>query len=145
VGSPEFSARLLPVAETMLFGNQPFIADMTALAVSRPSTVAGGMAERFARRAALIHARLHGVQGIRVHLPEAGMFTVIDIGATGLTGDAFARGLLAEERLAVMPGESFGTALAGWLRISLTQDDAVIAEACDRIAAFAARQLGRAA
>ncbi len=145
VGSVEFSARLLPVAETMLFGNQPFIADMTALAVSRPSTVAQGMAERFARRAALIHARLHGVEGIRVHLPEAGMFTVIDIGASGLSGDQFARGLLAEERLAVMPGESFGSALAGWLRISLTRDDAVIASACDRIAAFASRQLGRAA
>lgn len=145
VGSPEFSAQLLPVAETMLFGNQPFIADMTALAVSRPSTVARGMAERFARRAALIHARLHGVQGIRVHLPEAGMFTVIDIAASGLSGECFARALLTEERVAVMPGESFGTALAGWLRISLTQEDAVIATACGRIAAFAARQLGRAA
>ena len=145
VGSPEFSARLLPVAETMLFGNQPFIADMTALAVSRPSTVARGMATRFARRAALIHARLHGVQGIRVHLPEAGMFTVIDIGASGLSGDCFARALLAEEGVAVMPGESFGSALAGWLRISLTQEDSVIAEACDRIAAFATRQLGRVA
>ncbi len=145
VGSLEFSARLLPVAETMLFGNQPFIADMTALAVSRPSSVAPGMVERFARRAGLIHARLHGVQGMRVHLPEAGMFTVIDIGATGLSGACFARALLTEERVAVMPGESFGTALAGWLRISLTQDDAVIAEACDRIAAFAARQMERAA
>ena len=145
VGPHEFSARLLPVAETMLFGNQPFIADMTALAVSAPSTVAGGMATRFARRAALIHARLHGVQGIRVHLPEAGMFTVIDIAATGLSGDCFARALLDEERVAVMPGESFGTALAGWLRISLTEDDAVIAVACDRIAAFAARQLEKVA
>ncbi len=33
VGPEAFSARLLPVAETMLFGNQPFIADMTALGV----------------------------------------------------------------------------------------------------------------
>ncbi len=39
-GPAEFAARLLPVAETMLFGNQPFIADMTALAVFRP--VRGG-------------------------------------------------------------------------------------------------------
>ncbi len=47
VGPQEFADRLLPVAETMLFGNQPFIADMTELAVSAPSAVARGMAERF--------------------------------------------------------------------------------------------------
>ena len=34
VGSVEFTKRLLPLAETMLFGNQPFIADMTAKALS---------------------------------------------------------------------------------------------------------------
>jgi arginine:pyruvate transaminase len=145
VGSAEFSARLLPVAETMLFGNQPFIADMTALAVSQPSPVAGGMASRFARRAALIHTRLNGVNGLHVHQPEAGMFAVVDIRSTGLSGSDFARKLLVEERLAVMPGESFGASLAGWLRVSLTQEDALIDEACTRIARFAARQLEKAA
>lgn len=144
-GPAEFTERLLPLAETMLFGNQPFIADMTALAVSAPSEVAPGMASRFARRANLIHARLHGVQGLRVHRPEAGMFTVMDINSTGLSGDAFANRLLDEEKVAVMPGESFGASLAGWVRISLTQDDALIAEACARIAAFVTRCMEKAA
>ncbi|HAG27005.1 MAG TPA: aminotransferase, partial [Rhodobacter sp.] len=48
VGPHEFTKRLLPVSETMLFGNQPFIADMTALALSAPSAVAADMRERFA-------------------------------------------------------------------------------------------------
>lgn len=141
VGPGEFAARLLPVAETMLFGNQPFIADMTALAVAKPSTVAPGMAERFARRARLIRDLLHGQDGLAVHEPGAGMFTVVDIRATGLSGEAFARRLLAEERVAVMPGESFGPSLAGWLRLSLTRPDEDIAEACQRIAALAQRLL----
>ncbi len=141
VGPGEFTARLLPVAETMLFGNQPFIADMTALAVSRPSGVARGMAERFARRARLIKDTLHGQNAIHVHEPGAGMFTVIDIRSIGLSGEDFARRLLMEEKVAVMPGESFGPALNGWLRLSLTRPDAETAEACRRIAAFAARQL----
>ena len=145
VGPAEFSGRLLPVAETMLFGNQPFIADMTALAVSNPSTVAPGMVERFARRSLLIHRLLHGVQGLKVHLPQAGMFTVVDIRASGLTGVEFAQMLLDEERVALMPGESFGVSLAGWVRISLTQSDADITEACHRIARFTARQIGQAA
>lgn len=141
VGPGEFTARLLPVAETMLFGNQPFIADMTALAVAKPSTVARGMAERYAHRAQLIRAALHGQNALHVHEPGAGMFTVVDIRATGLTGEDFARKLLLEERVAVMPGESFGPALNGWLRLSLTRPDDEITEACRRIAAFAARQL----
>lgn len=145
VGSAEFSARLLPVAETMLFGNQPFIADMTALAVSAPSPIAPGMADRFARRAALLHGRLNGLHGLRVHQPEAGMFSVVDVRATGMSGDAFATRLLAEERLAVMPGESFGASLAGWLRISLTKPDEMVEEACRRIAAFTARRMEKAA
>ena len=145
IGSEEFSARLLPVAETMLFGNQPFIADMTALAVSQPSTVAPGMATRFARRAGLIHTLLHGVCGMKVHLPQAGMFTVVDIRSSGMTGIAFAQTLLDSEHVAVMPGESFGASLAGWVRLSLTQSDADITEACKRIARLASQKTGLAA
>ncbi len=138
VGSSDFAARLLPVAETMLFGNQPFIADMTALAVSQPSAVAEDMAMRFAARARMIHRLLHG-NHLRVHLPEAGMFTLVDVRATGLSGDEFASRLLDEERVAVMPGESFGQTLSGWLRVSLTRPDDEIEAACRKMAAFAAR------
>jgi arginine:pyruvate transaminase len=145
VGPAEFAARMLPLSETMLFGSQPFIADMTAEAVSAPSPVAAGMAERFARRAGLLAERLDGVAGLRVHRPEAGMFALIDVRATGLSGTDFALGLLEERRVAVMPGESFGQGLRGWLRLSLTVDDARTVEAADRIAAHATRLQGNAA
>ena len=144
VGPETFIDRLLPVAETMLFGNQPFIADMTALAVSKPSVVAQDMAVRFARRARLIHAMLDG-NLLRVHQPDAGMFTVVDIRATGFSGADFAKRLLDQDLVAVMPGESFGAGLNGWLRISLTRPDDEIAEACRRIAAFAVRLKGETA
>jgi arginine:pyruvate transaminase len=145
VGPQEFSDALLPVAETMLFGNQPFIADMTAMAVSAPSEAARGMAQRFARRAGLVQTMLHGKNGLVVHKPEAGMFALVNIAATGLSGEQFALGLLEGECVAVMPGESFGNGLAGWLRLSLTVDDALIHTACTRIAAYAARAQGLAA
>ncbi len=140
-GPVEFIERLLPVAETMLFGNQPFIADMTELAVSGPSQVARAMAARFAARSQMIHQMLDG-NHLRVHRPGAGMFTVVDVRATGLSGVEFAGRLLDEDHVAVMPGESFGAVLAGWLRISLTRPDEEIAEACRRIGAFASRIMG---
>ncbi len=145
IGPAEFCQRLLPLSETMLFGSQPFIADMTALAVSEQSPVAQGMAERFSRRAGLIARALDGVAGLRVHRPEAGMFTLIDVRATGLTGIAFAASLLEREQVAVMPGESFGAGLQGWLRLSLTQPDDRIIQATGRIATHAASLLGNAA
>lgn len=137
VGPAEFCNRLLPLAETMLFGNQPFIADMTAQAVSAPSPVAAGMAARFAARAAMIADRLDGVAGLRVNRPEAGMFALVDVRAVCPSGEVFARRLLEEQGVAVMPGESFGAATAGWLRLSLTQPDRVTGDACDRIATLA--------
>lgn len=137
VGPAGFCARLLPLAEAMLFGNQPFIADATALAVAAPSTVAPEMARRFACRAALIAGRLDGVLGLRVPMPEAGMFAMLDLRALGLSGEAFAQMLLRDKLVAVMPGESFGTGLAGWVRVSLTKSDDLIEEACRRILALA--------
>jgi arginine:pyruvate transaminase len=145
IGPAEFCRRLLPLSETMLFGSQPFIADMTALAVSEPSPVAAGMVDRFARRAGLIADQLAGVNGISVHRPEAGMFALVDVRATGQSGEAFALGLLDRQKVAVMPGESFGAGLSGWLRLSLTQPDDRTTEATNRIAAHAASLLGNAA
>lgn len=144
VGSAEFAARVLPLAETLLFGNQPFIADMTAAAVAQPSAVAADMARRFAARADLVRARLDGVGGLAVNRPEAGMFVLVDVRAIGLSGTEFALGLLDRAGVAVMPGESFGQSLAGWIRVSLTQPDAVLEVACARIAAHVAARPDRA-
>ncbi|WP_309664930.1 pyridoxal phosphate-dependent aminotransferase [Tabrizicola sp.] len=145
IGPVEFCRRLLPLSETMLFGSQPFIADMTALAISEPSPVSDGMVARFSRRAGLIADTLDGVAGLRAHRPEAGMFTLIDVRATGLSGTGFAEGLLAAQKVAVMPGESFGQGLNGWIRLSLTQPDDLTVEAAKRIAAHAAKLLEQAA
>ena len=90
----EFTKRLLPLAETMLFGNQPFIADMTAIALMKPSKVAADMRQRFEMRAKLIYARLNGIAGLKVSQPEAGMFVLIDVSSTGLSGEAYAFDLL---------------------------------------------------
>ncbi|TGD43441.1 pyridoxal phosphate-dependent aminotransferase [Pseudotabrizicola sediminis] len=137
VGPGDFISRALPLAETMLFGNQPFLADATADAIAAPSPVARGMAARYAARAQMLAEVLDGVAGLRVHRPDAGMFALLDVRATGLSGEAFALALLEAEGVACMPGESFGDGLAGWLRISLTQPDTVIDEAAARIARFA--------
>lgn len=138
VGPADFCTALLPVSETMLFGNQPFIADMTEKAIRDGSPVAAGMAARFAARADLLAQRLHTETALRVHRPEAGMFALIDVSATGMDGEAYAWDLL-DHGVAVMPGSAFGDGLRDWVRVALTIDDADFTTALDRITAHAAR------
>lgn len=135
--SSEFCARALPLSETMLFGSQPFIADMMAEALASPTGTAQAMAARMTGRARIVHDALDGVAGLRVHRPEAGMFALLDIRALSRDSQGFAIELLQATDVAVMPGASFGTAIEGWLRLALTASDDATREACARIARFA--------
>ena len=135
VGPETFCSKVLPLSETMLFGNQPFIADMTALAVSTPSEAAKGMMTRFERRANLLKERLHNESDLIVQLPEAGMFALVNVSSTGMTGYQYAKHLLNHGGVAVMPGSSFGDSLNDWVRVALTTDDEPFNEACTRMIA----------
>ncbi len=132
VGPAAFCEALLPYSETMLFGNQPFIADMTEKAIRDGSEVAPGMAARFSGRATLLADRLEAETDLTVHRPEAGMFALINVSATGFDGEAYAWDLL-QAGVAVMPGSAFGDGLKDWVRVALTISDDDFATAVSRI------------
>jgi arginine:pyruvate transaminase len=139
LGSEEFVYRMQPFAEALLFGCQPFIQDAAAFALSNDFAECESMRAAYERRARYIVNRLGTAPLVKVSMPEGGMFVFADIRASGLSGHDFALRLLEEEKVAVMPGESFGPAGAGHVRIGLAAEDALIAEACERIAAFSRR------
>ena len=95
------------------------------------------MRARFAERARTLETVLTSESTLKVHRPQAGMFAMIDISLTGVSGDAFAEGLLEEHAVAATPGSSFSTSLDTWLRVALIVDDRQFADACHRIAACA--------
>lgn len=136
IGPKEFCHRALPLSETMLFGGQPFIADMTALALSRPSKVSIKMKTAYERRAKLIMEKLKSVQNISPLMPSSGMFILVDIEKTKLNCSDFAWKLLTEQLVAVMPGDSFGDQGKSFIRISLTVPDELLVKACERISIF---------
>ena len=135
VGPHEFCEKLLPLSETMLFGNQPFIADMTTFALTSDLPTSARMRESYKRRSALFADRLEQLDGIVPFRPQAGMFIVLDVSATGLNGEDFAWRLL-EAGVAVMPGSSFGANAGDLMRLSLTVPDEAVIEACNRISRF---------
>ncbi len=144
VGSPELAARAQPLVEMMLFGNQPFIADATEHALTRPDPSAAIMRESFARRARASVAAL-SVPGLQPLMPQAGMFLMLGVEGTGMDAEAFAASLLEAEAVSAMPGSAFGACAPNHLRLSLTVPDARLAEACRRIARHAAAAIARAA
>ena len=140
VAAPEeFVDRCQPLAEAMLFGNQPFIADATAWGIANQLTTGKDFGRHCLRRAKMIETILTGCNNLHLHKPEAGMFVLVDIRQTGLNSHDFAMGLLREEKVAVMPGSSFGANLEGYLRLSLTTADEVINQAATRLKNYASR------
>ena len=67
------------------------------------------------------------------------MYLMLDVRGTGLSGRDFAEALLEAERIAVMPGEGFGRAAAGHVRVAMTVDDDRFEDAMTRLLALAAR------
>lgn len=135
VGPSDFCEKILPLSEAMLFGNQPFIADMTTYALRNPPDTARRMRADYQRRADIFTEALTGIGRITPHPPAAGMFILADVAETGLNGEAFAWALL-EAGVAVMPGSSFGENAGDLVRLSLTVPDDAIISACERIARF---------
>jgi arginine:pyruvate transaminase len=137
VGPVEFCTRLLPISETILFGNQPFIADMTEAALRGEFDTAERMRESYAARARLISRELASCGSLKTGGVSGGMFIMIDVSGTGLDGEQFAWSLLESKGVAVMPGTSFGRNAESLIRVALTVPDDTLRDAMQRIHAFA--------
>ncbi|MDE2385681.1 MAG: pyridoxal phosphate-dependent aminotransferase [Alphaproteobacteria bacterium] len=136
--SAEFCARVLPVSETLLFGSPAFLQDATAFALSHEFAETEKMRALYVARGRALLEGLSGSNRVSAHMPEGGMFVMVDVRKTGLSGEAFAFRLLREKGVVCMPGESFGAGGAGHLRVALTVDGDEMREAARAIAALAA-------
>ena len=137
VGPREFAVHVQALVLCMLYGLPGFIqeAALTALGIA-PATEAQVREYCGARRGFLL-AQLEGVQGLRCFAPEAGMFMLIDVRATGLSGYQFMRGLYESEGVSVLDGGAFGPLTGGFVRVCFAAEEAVLGEACTRIRRFA--------
>ena len=136
----------VPVAEAVTtlatnttYGVPAFVQDAALFALRQGEAFEERIAAPFRRRRDIALKVLAGSNRVRPIPADGAMYVMLDIRATGLSGEAFALRLLEEERIAVMPGESFGQAAAGHLRIAMTIGDEAFAEAMARLVAFADR------
>lgn len=140
MGPEEVIAHMINLAINTTYGVPGYIQDAAVWALAQGAEMEEEIAAPFRRRRALARSLLDR-QNIVTLVPSGGaMYLMLDIRATGLDGVAFAETLLDEELIGVMPGESFGTAAAGHVRVALTVDDATFQDALSRLLAFAARR-----
>ena len=128
--------RVQSIAETILFGGQPFIADMTTHALTHEDDTAQRMKQAYLRRIGLLMDAFDTDSKLTPLKPAAGMFMLVDVSATNMNGNDFALGLL-EHGVAVMPGNVFGEQADNLIRISLTVPDEKLVEAAKRMIGFA--------
>jgi arginine:pyruvate transaminase len=137
--SAAFCDRCAPITETMLFGSQQFLEDALAFALDNHFEELDAMKHNYEKRARALVKALEGAKSVSARMPEGGMFVMVDVRKTGLSGEDFARRLLLEENVVTMPGESFGQGGAGHLRVALTVGVDEITEASKRIVRLAER------
>jgi arginine:pyruvate transaminase len=124
------------LAMCMLFGLPGFIQEGALAALQGSDAPEIRIRALCTARRAMLLEGLAGAPGIRCSVPDAGMFTLIDVRDTGMSGYEFMSKLFASERVSVLDGGAFGEETRGFVRLCFATDAARLREAILRIRRF---------
>jgi aminotransferase len=117
----------------------PITAQMAAIeALKNGEADAQDMIRQYDRRRRLIVGSLNKM-GLECIEPRGAFYAFPSVKSTGLSSEEFAERLLVEEKVAVVPGNSFGDCGEGYVRCSYATSLQNIQQAMDRMARFVAR------
>ncbi|MEM9844790.1 MAG: aminotransferase class I/II-fold pyridoxal phosphate-dependent enzyme [Pseudomonadota bacterium] len=137
VGSEEAIGYLADLATATTYGVASFIQEAAVFALGLGPDFEERVAAPFRRRRQNVLAQIAEQNAVRALPADGAMYVMLDIRATGLSGEDFALRLLETCNVAVMPGESFGGAAAGHVRVALTVEDKRLGEAIDALITLA--------
>src|SRR5580692_1181845 len=109
VGPTQLVKHAESLAMCMLFGLPGFIQEATITALQVAAEAESRIRELCTARRDMLLQGLDGLRGVRCCVPDAGMFTLMDVRGTGLSGYDFMCALYKSERLSVIDGGAFGT------------------------------------
>ncbi|PVA10655.1 aspartate aminotransferase [Pelagivirga sediminicola] len=140
IGPQEAIAQIANLTTHTTYGVSGFTQMAACHALDRGEPFEAQIAAPFRRRRDMVMAQIAAQNVVRAIPAEGAMYVMLDLRATGLSGDAFANLLLDTHHVAVMPGESFGAAAAGHVRVALTVDDARLETAIAQLLDLAAHE-----
>lgn len=136
VGPRQLVIHAEAMAQCMLFGLPGFIQEAAVTALSVPDAAASRVREYCATRRDFLLAGLRGIPGLTCFVPDAGMFLLIDVRGTGLSGYDFMCELYRTERVSVLDGGAFGKETSGFVRVCFATDQELLRRAVVRIRRF---------
>lgn len=145
VGPEDVISHLINLATHTTYGVPGFIQDAASFALTAGVAMEEEIAAPFRRRRAKAVEILAAQNTVGLVPAQGAMYLMLDIRATGQSGEGFANALLDRHAIAVMPGESFGDAAAGHIRVAMTIDDDRFASALQTICNFASELADRRA
>jgi arginine:pyruvate transaminase len=125
------------LAIAMLYGLPGFVQEAALTALGIAPQAESHMRDYCRERCKFVLAALAGTPGLACMPPDAGMFMLIDVRATGLSGYDFMRQLYRSQGVSVLDGGAFGKGTAGFIRLFFTTDERSLREGCARIRRFA--------
>jgi aspartate/methionine/tyrosine aminotransferase len=115
------------------------VAQRAALAaIQGPQDCVREMMAAYEKRRQVIYEGLNAIDGITCLLPESTFYAFPNISSFGRSSWDFAKYLVKEHRVAVVPGSIFGQRGEGFVRISFAADEKVLREGIKRIKSAAA-------
>jgi len=141
VGPRELTAHAESLVMCMLFGLPGFIQEAAVTALSVAPEAERRIRDYCDVRRAQMVAGLAGIPRISTVVPEAGMFMLVDVRGTGLSGYEFMQALYKSQRVSVLDGAAFGRETAGFVRVCFATDPGSLERACERIRRFCERSL----
>jgi arginine:pyruvate transaminase len=141
VGPRELTVHAEALSMCMLFGLPGFIQEAALTALSVAPEVERRLRDYCDVRRERFMAGLKGIPNVRPFAPQAGMFLLLDVSDTGLSGYEFMRALYERRKVSVLDGAAFGKYTAHFVRICFATEEATIDAACARIRQFCEQDL----
>ena len=137
IGPKKIISKAIDLATNMTYGVPGFIQHAGIFALEQGKEFEEKISEPFNRRRKLAIDILKDFPNLGHIPPQGAMYLMLNVRTTGMSGLSFADKLLNVKKIAVMPGESFGEAASGHVRISLTLEDSKFAETFRSVCEFA--------
>jgi octopine/nopaline transport system ATP-binding protein len=138
VGPRQLVIHAEAMAQCMLFGLPGFVQEAAVTALSVAPAAESRVREYCAMRREFLLAGLDGLRGVKCFAPDAGMFLLMDVRGTGLSGYDFMCELYRTERVSVLDGGAFGRETSGFVRVCFAADEELLRRAIVRIRRFVA-------
>lgn len=140
IGPDEFIVALTAISQALQFSVNQFV--QTAAVVALKDTVSNIKFRDILRaRRNVLCDELKKSNHLNFSTPGGGMFALVDVSATGLSGKEFAEMLLDEEDIATVPGFGFGPSAEDTVRIGFLCDEERLKTAGRRIVRFSENKM----